>query len=152
MNGRFVTKKLMNAATLAVLSEQGYDLVEDSDYIIALHPDSATKDLVIYSAARLLSKKGSAREETKMFPVSLKTVKKLKEFSENLAGDYTPCLSFGVAKYNYSDFEICIIPLSAWKNAGRGKTLSITSGGYYYNYEKADQYLPIETIARQKWK
>lgn len=152
MGKKFITQVLMRDLTFVALSDEGYEVQEEYGYIIAKHPDSRTPDLIICSIARLLTKKTSSRDESKMFSASLKTVQKLKNMANTLAGDYIPCLSFGVAKYSYSDLEICIIPISEWnKNASRGGTLSITDGGYYYNYQKADQFLPETTITRRKW-
>ena len=149
----FLTSNLFRFLIMAALQEVGeWDFQTEDGYIYAQSLDSNSPNLLIYAVARKLTRKEQRREETVMVSASLKAVTKLESRTKELADDFVPCLGFGIAKYSFDDLEIAVFPTESWQNAYPGGTLSKTSGGYYYNYEKAVNSLPNSTIVRKLWK
>ena len=76
----------------------------------------------------------------------------LEKRTSEIAGDFIPCIAFGVGKYGYTDSEVCVVPTFVWNNQSqRGSVFSFSKGKYYYNYEKVDNKVPQGAILRTKW-
>ena len=45
-----------------------------------------------------------------MISANERAVEKLEKRTSEIAGDFIPCIAFGVGKYGYTDSEVCVVP------------------------------------------
>lgn len=140
------TRNYFIALTCASLIEKGYDTKLDSNgYIIA--NDNENAKLLIYPMGRKLSDVNE--QETTSVHKDEQAIQKLKEIASD---DFIPCIAFGVAKYDYNDSEVCIVPVKVCEQENeRGKLFSYISAKYRYNYAKAGAGTPTNAILRTQW-
>ena len=146
-----ITKEFFEALTEVALEAKGYEVQMDGEgYIRAYTNDIETPDLLIYSVGRCLSNKKA--KETTMISANERAVEKLEKRTSEIAGNFIPCIAFGVGKYGYTDSEVCVVPTFVWNNQSQsGSVFSFSKGKYYYNYEKVDNKVPQGAILRTKW-
>lgn len=134
---------------------------EAEGYIVASN-SSGKKDIIICSVGRVLStnnkKETISSEERRLESTTVlapkERIEKMLEYNEENGNKYTPCISYGVAKYSMDEFELFIVPVDAIEDkAERGSAYSKTEYGYHYNYIKLEnEKKPIEAIMRKCWK
>ena len=102
-----ITKEFFEALTEVALEAKGYEVQMDGEgYIRAYTNDIETPDLLIYSVGRCLSNKKA--KETTMISANERAVEKLEKRTSEIAGNFIPCIAFGVGKYGYTDSR-CVL-------------------------------------------
>lgn len=146
-----ITKKFFEVLTEVSLETKGYETEMDSEgYVRAYANDNEIPNLLIYPVGRCLS--NISGKETTMISANERAVKKLEKRASEIAGDFIPCIAFGVGKYGYTDSEVCVVPTFVWNNQSkRGSVFSFSKEKYYYNYDKIEDKIPEGAILRRNW-
>lgn len=141
------TRNYFTELTISVLQEAGWETKLEEGYIIA-NKNNDEERLVIYVVSNVIGLKESSTSVAKEKPIL-----KLKRKSELLAGDNTPCISYGIAKKSLTELEVLITPVSAIEEYGYvGGEYSRASNHYHYNYMKVNENeLPKGAILRYCW-
>lgn len=144
-----LTRELYSVLISASLNEKGYETEIDKDGYIRAY--SLESNLLIYPSARRLSNKSYV--ESVMICAESTPIEKLLKRADELAGEYIPCIGFGIGKHSYLDSEICIAPVAIWRTQAESHPVFyISKGKYYFHYARATNKKPEGAILRTIWK
>ncbi|TWS94799.1 MULTISPECIES: hypothetical protein [unclassified Streptococcus] len=141
---RKTVKELCTSLTKSTLEFVGFELMEESGYLLA-QKDNETP-LLIY----LLSKQFS-EQESPSYKADKKAVDKFEEFVKSYPHHVIPCIAYAFTKGNIARFETVIVPIEDIRELEHsGGVFSNASGHLYYNSNLASD-LPKSAI-HKIWK
>ncbi|HEN7547621.1 TPA: hypothetical protein U7L95_000440 [Streptococcus agalactiae] len=140
---RKTVKDLCLSITKATLEFEGYELLDESGYILA-HKEGET-DLLIYPLAKQFSDK-----ESPQYKADYKAVTKLDNFVKSYPEEIVPYISYSFIKNELSHLETVIAPITLIRKiAQTGSVFSNASGHLYLNVELTSN-LP-EDVFHSSW-
>lgn len=141
---RKVIKELCSSLTKSTLEFSGYELIEESGYLLA-QKDNETP-LLIYSLSKQFSE-----QESPSYKADQKAVNKFEEFVKFYPHHVIPCIAYSFTKGNIELLETVIVPVEdIRKMEHSGGVFSNASGHLYYNSNLASD-LP-ESAIHKIWK
>ena len=140
-----ITRRLFLYLVQAALQEVGND-TEEIDGYICVHREH--DDLLIYLVTRELS-----NNESTTVKAPREAIEKLEQKAKDLAGNYSACVAYCVAKYSMDDLEVCIVPTEIMRKLSeRGTAYSEINGNLHYNYARVVGAAPEGSYLRRLWK
>lgn len=137
-----MTRKILVPQIISVLQKENYQIFPHGVFFRAL--SNSKDDLLLCIRCRHFS-----ANESLMTSITRDRIHFLELESKRLG--CIPCLAFGIATNNFANVEIYIAPIDVWlKDAETGGTVSVASGGFYFNQIHSSERLPLGTIVHFK--
>lgn len=141
---RKTVKELCLSLTKATLEFTGYDLTDESGYLIA--EMEGEQPLLIYCLSKQFSDK-----ESPTFKADGKALAKLIHFVESNAEPLKPCIAYNFTKGNISLFETVIVSIEDIRELTRVGGVFSDAGGHLHLNTDLISDLPKSAIYK-KWK
>lgn len=141
---RKTIKELCLGLTKATLEFAGYELTDESGYLLA-QIDEKTP-LLIYCVSKQFSS-----NESPTFKADGKALIKLMHFVEFYPESLNPCIAYSFTKGNISSFETVIVPVEDIRELTRVGGVFSDSGGHLHLNTDLTSDLP-KSVIYKKWK